>query len=220
MSRRVIIVVEGDTEEEFVKDSVAPFLFQRHGIFDVRPIKVATSPGYKGGIGGYGKFRNDVTRYLKQEHDIVVTSLLDFFRLPPSFPAFKDSLKISDFADRIVFLEDAIAKDISDQMFLPYLQKFEFEALLFTDITGFEYCGITKSQKQELQKILADYPNPEDINDRPETAPSKRLQKIIPNYNKVLFGNVIIQEHGFPKLLEKCPRFAAWIEKIAELALR
>jgi Domain of unknown function (DUF4276) len=103
--------------------------------------------------------------------------------------------------------------------FLPYIQKFEFEALLFTEITGFEYCGISLRQKMLLKSIMSTYPNPEDINNGPETAPSKRLQQIMPNYNKVLFGNVIIQEHGLQNILEVCPRFAAWVIRLAAMAV-
>ena len=64
MSKRIIIVVEGDTEEEFVKSSLQPY-FGKCGVHDVRGIKITTSPGHKGGIGSYGKFKRNVEIYLK-----------------------------------------------------------------------------------------------------------------------------------------------------------
>ncbi len=217
MSRRVIIVVEGETEEEFVKSSLHPYL-QGFDIYDVRGIKITTSPGFKGGIGSYGKFRNNVERYLKQEKDIVISSLLDFFRLPTSFPKYDEALKIPYPVQRVQFLEEAMKTDLEDHRYLPYIQLHEFEALLFTDLQGFEYSGFAKQQLQQIQAVIDIFPNPEDINNHPETAPSKRLKKIIPEYRKVLYGNVIIQENGFHQLLEKCPRFSNWIKTMVERA--
>ncbi len=213
MSRRIIIVVEGETEEEFVNSSIAPYL-SGFDIHDVRGIKITTSPGYKGGIGSYGKFKNNVERYLKQEKDIVVTSLIDFFRLPTSFPKYEEALKIPYSQKRVEFLEAAMKADIDYLRYLPYLQLHEFEALLFTDVRGFEYCGFESQQIQRVQGIMNEYPNPEDINNHPDTAPSKRLLKIIPKYEKVVFGNIIAQENGFHLMLEKCPRFKDWISKL------
>ncbi len=213
MSRRIIIVVEGDTEEEFVKSSIQPY-FQGFGIHDVRGIKIQTSPGHKGGIGSYGKFKRNVENYLKQEKDIVVSSLLDYFRLPTSFPKYDEALKIPSAYERVNFLENAIGEDINHHRFLPYLQLHEFEALLFTDLKGFEYCGFPVHQTQAIQAIIQDFETPEDIDNHPDTAPSKRLMEIIPSYNKVLFGNIIIQENGFHSLLEKCPRFSSWIKRL------
>lgn len=213
MSRRIIIVVEGDTEEEFVKSSLQPH-FQGFGIHDVRGIKIQTSPGHKGGIGNYGKFKRNVENYLKQEKDIVVSSLLDFFRLPTSFPKYEEALKIPYANERVSFLENAIGEDINHHRFIPYLQLHEFEALLFTHSKGFEYCGFSDQQRQAVQSIMDSFENPEEINNHPDTAPSKRLQKIVPGYNKVLHGNIIIQENGFHSLLEKCPRFSTWIKRL------
>ncbi len=219
MSKRIIIVVEGETEEEFVKSSIAPYL-RGFGIHDVRGVRPNTSPGHKGGIVSYGKFRNRVELFLKQEEDIVVSSLIDFFRLPVSFPKYEESLKIANSQDRVAFLENAIKADLPDPRFLPYIQLHEFEALLFTNIRGFDYCGFEARQLDGIQAIMKEFVNPEDINNHPETAPSKRLMKIIPKYDKVLFGNIIAQENGFEQILEKCPRFSEWVQYLKIAGLR
>ena len=108
--------------------------------------------------------------------------------------------------------------EISDARFIPYIQLHEFEALLFTDLRGFEYCGFESKQLQQLQAIIDEYATPEEINNHPETAPSKRLLKIIPKYNKLVFANIIAQENGFPSLLSKCPRFNEWVALLIEKA--
>ena len=65
---------------------------------------------------------------------------------------------------------------------------------------------------KEIEKIIQAYPNPEDINDNPNTAPSKRLIQNIKGYNKVIDGVSIIEEIGLPEILNKCSRFRNWIE--------
>lgn len=35
-------------------------------------------------------------------------------------------------------------------------------------------------------------------------------------YDKVTEGNLIAEDVGIAKMLEKCPRFKAWIEKLVE----
>ncbi|HHJ49322.1 MAG TPA: DUF4276 family protein, partial [Phaeodactylibacter sp.] len=46
------------------------------------------------------------------------------------------------------------------------------------------------------------------------TAPSKRLEKLLPGYKKVVHGNLIIKQGGISHLIKRCPRFAQWIEKL------
>ena len=47
--KRLFIIVEGQTEESFVKELLIPF-FSQHGIYDVRPILIQTSEDHKGGF--------------------------------------------------------------------------------------------------------------------------------------------------------------------------
>ena len=62
-----------------------------------------------------------------------------------------------------------------------------------------------------LKNVLLEYPNPEDINNHPDTAPSVRLKKHIPGYRKVDDGIGIIQAVGIDCILKRCPHFKAWI---------
>jgi hypothetical protein len=110
-------------------------------------------------------------------------------------------------------LEKAINDDINHDNFFPYVQKFEFEALLFSSNKGFEnYYG--RKIAKETAKIIEKYPNPEDINDNPNTSPSNRLKKIVPEYNKPNEGSILAMEIGIETILEKCPRFKNWVETI------
>ena len=68
----------------------------------------------------------------------------------------------------------------------------------------------------EIERIVNAHSNPEDINDNPKTAPSKRLLKLIKGYHKVVDGIMIIEENGIENVLKKCTRFNSWVEMLIE----
>ncbi len=130
--KRLFIVVEGQTEEEFVNELLSPYL-NTFEIYDVRATKIATSKGHKGGFVNYQHLKNDVTKLLKQSgKDVIVTTFVDFFRLPTNVPNFTTISKKFTKKNSVYEFEKAIAKDIDDHRFVPYIQMHEFEALLFS----------------------------------------------------------------------------------------
>lgn len=124
-------------------------------------------------------------------------------------------MRIADKQQQIQALEAAVDKVISVNRFFSYIQLHEFEALLFSSDKGFEYY-FPDDLAKETATTISSYDNPENINTSPEEAPSKRLLAIKPNYNKVLEGNLIALEIGIKSILEKCPKFAEWINRIVE----
>ena len=62
--------------------------------------------------------------------------------------------------------------------------------------------------------------SPEDINDNKNTAPSKRIQRIVPQYNKIADGTRVAKNIGLEKIRAACPRFGAWVAKMERLARR
>jgi hypothetical protein len=209
------ILVEGPTEREFIRNCMMPYLATQN-IWDVRPIGMETSPGHKGGDVRYARFKRDVEKLLRGKEEMIVTSLIDFYKLRSDFPKFEVAQKIADKIERVTFLEVACAEDIGDYRFVPYIQLHEFEALLFTKWDGFADIGLSELAQSEIRQILNDFPNPEMLNDGTLTAPSKRLERLFqPNkYNKPFYGNYIALENGFEAILEKCPRFKNWIERL------
>jgi len=209
--KRLIIIVEGQTEEEFVNQVLAPY-FRTKDILSVVPIKIATSNTSKGGFVNYQHLKNDVLKRIR-ETDVVISTFVDYFRIPTSIPDYLTCQSKSNVDERVTCLERAIATDINFPNFLPYIQKHEFEALLFSSSVGFEnlYDGDIIS---ETTSVIAEYQNPEDINSRPEFSPSKRLISIMGSKEKVFEGNMIALEVGINTMLEKCPRFNNWVEKL------
>ena len=211
--KRVYIVVEGQTEQEFVNSVISPYL-QEFGILSVTPVLVRTSRTGRGGMVSYSHLANTIRPLLmSKKSDYIVTTFIDFFRLPHDMPHYEDSMKKPDKIEQIQSLEAAINED--DRRFFSYIQLHEFEALLFSSNKGFEYY-FSEELAAKTASIISSYDTPEDINTSPEGAPSKRLLAIKSGYNKVLEGNLIALEIGIKSILEKCPRFAEWIKTIIE----
>lgn len=215
--RAIYIIAEGQTEEEFINEILRPYL-NRFEIYDVRAILMETSPGYKGGDVSYPRFKYNVELLLKQETDVIVTSLIDYYKLDTGFPNFNESIRIVDKLKRMEFLEGSIGNDIQNRRFLPYIQLHEFEGLLFSSDLGFDYLpGIPLPNISKLKTLVNQYDNPELINDGEETAPSKRLIKLIPGYQKTLHGPIIADEISIDVILRKCLRFNEWVKKLIDL---
>lgn len=213
--KRLYIVVEGQTEQDFVKNLIVPYL-QNFGIYSVTPVLIRTSRSGRGGMVNYQHLYNTIKMLLTSlQNDFMVTTFIDFFRLPDTMPNFVDCMQISDKHLCVEALEAAIDKSVNDVRFFSYIQLHEFEALLFSNNNGFEYY-FSDDIAKETALIISCYENPEDINSSPEGAPSKRLLAIKPDYNKVLEGNLIALEIGIKSILEKCPRFAEWVNRIVE----
>ncbi|ETR68333.1 MAG: hypothetical protein OMM_10637 [Candidatus Magnetoglobus multicellularis str. Araruama] len=131
---RLNIIVEGHTEERFVKEvlSVHLALFQVYAVAR----KVETSRHgkklFKGGMTTYAKLKNDFHRWMKHDNsnNVRFTSMFDLYGLPKDFPDFQTSVKMNDPYQKVETLENSFAKDIQDSRFIPYIQLHEYEALL------------------------------------------------------------------------------------------
>lgn len=216
--KRIFVIVEGKTEETFVNGILRQYFFTQE-IFNLIGILIQTSHGHKGGFVNYQHLKNDILKRLR-EPDVVVSTFIDFFRIPTSVPDYAEMLKAVDPNTKVDILEKGMARDINHPRFFPYVQKFEFEALLFSSNQGFlaMYSDIDPRIALNTQTIIDGYDNPEDINNHPNTAPSKRIQKILneyeEKYDKVIEGNLMAEEIGIHIILEKCPRFRSWVEKL------
>jgi len=212
--KRLYIVVEGQTEVEFVESLLVPY-FQQFGIYSVIPVIIHTSATGKGGLVNYAHLRNKVEDLLRTgSKEIVVTTMVDFFRCP-ELPCPEKWKNICNHKEQVAEMEKCIAEDINDSRFIPNIQLHEFEALLFSSNKGFEEY-FSKEEALKTQAIIDLFANPEDINSTPQGAPSKRLLSIKENYEKVVEGNLIAMEVGIIDILSKCTRFRAWIDKLIE----
>ena len=119
-----------------------------------------------------------------------------------------------------------MAKDLSEQMgarfdgrrFVPFLMMHEFEALLFSDCAKFSAAIGQPSAAGLLQDIRDRFPHPEEINDTPNGAPSKRISELLEGYRKPLMGLQGIQAIGLPAIRAQCPHFSSWISRLESIS--
>ena len=214
--KRLYIVVEGQTEQEFVNTLLRPWL-NGYGILDVTPVLIKTSKHGRGGHVNAEHLKNTINGLLceSNDRDLVVTTFVDFFRIPNNMPGYAEAMQLADSADQVAALEQGLADVIHDWRFVPYIQRHEFEALVFSSNAGFEkYCN--EEQSTKTAAIVDAFQNPEDINSSQETAPSNRLKALIPTYDKVIMGNLLALEIGMTIIIARCPRFAAWLQTLLQ----
>jgi hypothetical protein len=80
---RVIAVVEGPTEQRFIREVLAPWQSQ----FDVYIVaRIIGKNGHKGGVGEYARARIDILSVLKTSDDVICTTMFDYYAMPDSWP--------------------------------------------------------------------------------------------------------------------------------------
>ena len=218
---RVNVIVEGRTEQAFVQEVLAPFLLPAKVYLGAIILGV---PGHKGGRANYARVKKDVLRQLKSDRTAYCSTMLDYYGLGKDFPGKLLSASLSN-PDKVIHLERAMKKDIiaelpdlrADSRFLPYLQLHEYEGLLFSDPEAFAN-GIHQSHlTPQFQAIRQIFPTPEDIDERPDGAPSKRVIDLCPSYDKVLNGKQAASAVGIEAMRHECPHFRAWVESLGQL---
>ncbi len=215
---KVLILVEGSTEERFVKEILSVHINPDE--FSLIPTiittkRVLSGPDCKGGYATYQKIKQQLRRLLNDKSAVAVTTMIDYYALPNDFPEVQN-LNESDCIKRVNVIEKRFSEDINNPKFIPYLQLHEFEAILFSDpmkiINGFPG---KESVLEQLLNQLAGFSSPEHINlDNP---PSKRILSALPDYDKVISGTSIALEIGLEKIRKECSHFNEWIEKLESL---
>lgn len=220
---RLHFVVEGQTEETFVRDLLSPELAPR-GIFcDAHRITTGRRGGrvYRGGFLSFDHLRKDLELWMKQDaaQDSCFTSMVDLYRLPSDFPGINESRALRDPLKKAEFLEEQFKSSLNHERFFPYIQVHEFEALLFSDPPKFliAFPGLS-TELADLEAIRRAFPTPEHINEGNNTSPSKRICKLLPQYDKPLSGPLITKQIGLRKLRSECSHFNAWLERLESAA--
>jgi hypothetical protein len=161
---------------------------------------------------------------LRQEPGTAVTTMFDFYALPNSWPGRAEAAR-APHRKKAGIVETALKKDIVSELgasfdekrLCPYIQMHEFESLLFCDPSVI--CAVLRSPGSEecLRAIRDAFGSPEEINDNPETAPSKRLLRVFMGYRKRLHGLIATQRIGLEAMRNACPHFAQWVALLESL---
>ncbi|HCI14919.1 MAG TPA: hypothetical protein DFK12_13520 [Gallionellaceae bacterium] len=215
---RVYLLVEGQTEEAFVRELLVPH-YARFGLY-LTPIIVSTSPGYKGGVVSYAKIKPQIQRLCRQDAGAHVSTLFDLYALPQDFPGKTDVAYPANSTgqQKAVFLESQLAQDICQPNFIPNLMVHEFEALLFVLPDKFAEWVNSPAVVNRLRAHAQAHTTPEDINESPQTAPSKRILSAMPGYQKTFHGPLIACEIGLDAMRAACPHFQGWLQQLEALS--
>ncbi|MBV8047144.1 MAG: DUF4276 family protein [Paludibacterium sp.] len=101
--------------------------------------------------------------------------------------------------------------------FLPYVQQYEFEALLFAVPSQcVQWLQGTHQQHESMSQMVREAGSPEQVNDRPETSPSHRLKALFPGYDKKLHGPDVIEFAGLGEIRAQCARFHHWVSRLEQ----
>lgn len=212
--KRLIIVCEGPTEQEFCNNVLAPDLL-RHGIYIETPVIKHS----RGGIVSWKILKGQLINHL-YEAETVVSTLIDYYGIKErhEFPGWIEALGMEDKTDRLHFLFSKMKEELPEDLrnrFIPYIQLHEFEGLLFSNVDVFrDSFSDNEIDIEALMEAANSFDNPELINDSPLTAPSKRLEKAIAGYKKVLYGNYLAMDIGLATIRNKCPLFDGWVRKL------
>lgn len=225
------IIAEGSSEEVFVNDVLVKHFAAMNIFVSVRKIETGwdrmNNRPAKGGFGRipkYIKFRNDILNWIQSDRekaDTRYTTFVDLYAFPKDSesPYTQQIQNIVDPYQKITALEAAIGQDINHPTFIPYVQLHEFEALLLVEpdrlLTMYPdgQTGITG-----LKRDIG-HTNPEEINESPQTAPSKRIIQHLPDYEgqKAQVGPLVAEDIGLNLLRQKCPHFNEWINKLENI---
>ena len=217
---RLLVHVEGQTEETFVNEILRDHLVAK-GYHSVSA-RIVGNARQRGGIRPWVSVRTDIRNHLLEDPGCVATTMVDYYGLPQNWPGRASSRALGTVELKARCVQDEVTKDLSNEMgnrfnsdrFVPFVVMHEFEGLLFSDCAAFSQGIGRPNLEARLQEIRDRFATPEDINDSPNTAPSKRVENLVQGYQKPLFGVLAAREIGLDRIRAACPHFDGWINRL------
>ncbi len=225
MAARLHFIVEGQTEARFVNQVLAPHLAGLFILADARRVQTSHKGGvkYSGGVTNYELPKQDILQWMREDRgtDARFTTMFDLYGLPSEFEKRSDATRIVNPYEKVKAIEDTLKAEIDDWRFIPYIQLHEFEALILSD-PAYLSAQFPDNQNgiRQLVALVAQFESPEHIDEGPNSAPSKRIIREIPEYKgrKAVAGPVVAEKIGLPTLRQKCAHFAEWLSNLERLA--
>jgi hypothetical protein len=150
--------------------------------------------------------------------------MFDFYGMPKSWPGRRAAARLNHDA-KAVTVEAEIKQDIVDTLggklderrLIPYIQMYEYEALLFSRPSTISDVVRHPEIEENLQDIRDEFETPEQINDHPNCAPSKRIRKLFPYYQKTLHGVLAAERITVEVMRAECHHFNEWVTALEAL---
>lgn len=217
---RLLMLVEGQSEEIFVKHTLAPHLAQ-HGVFVESPIvlwtkRLPSGGGFRGGVSNWNQIRRNLLP-LTCDGDAWVSTLLDFYGLPEDFPGRREALSAGDPHGEVVALQERFAAELNHQRFIPFLALHELEAWLFSAPDVVEAHFGKAHLADQLQTVVQQAGAPELINHGEDTHPKARLHSLVGGYKETSDGPTLLEKIGITVIRAACPHFNGWLNRLETL---
>jgi hypothetical protein len=223
---RLLVHVEGETEESFVNEVLAPHLYAcGYESVGARLVGNARMRDRRGGIRPWPAVKRDIVRHLQEDGGAASATFVDYYALPATgagaWPG-RGMANAAPFAAKAGLVEQAILEDVAHSFgagfvsgrFLPYVVMHEFEGLLFSDPVALGR-GIGRPDLADhFLGIRSQFGSPEEINDSPTTAPSKRIVAVVPGYQKPLYGTLAALEIGLARMRAECSLLNGWVGRL------
>ena len=222
---RLLVHVEGQTEERFVNEVLAPHLLKvGYTNVSARLLGNARQRQHRGGVRRWSQVRTEILNHLREDRFILATTMVDYYGLPDTWPGRAIAKGQTTLSERVSSVQDALREDISKSLgddfdprrFVPYVVMHEFEGLLFSDPERFARSIGQSDLSSDFLAIRNAFSSPEEINDSPDTAPSKRVKAVYEGYQKPLMGVLAVEEIGLETIRLECPLFNRWIEELEQ----
>ena len=219
-----VVVGEGHTEESFIKGLIAPMLAEQAVYVTARLPR--TSRRARGGALATDRVLYHLPRILKERDDVYVSTFFDLYGLASDFPGVSGAKVVSDPIERARAIEAAFGAAVVEgaecrpERFLPHVQPYEFESLLFADVSAFASIRSTwRGCVAELRHVRESVATPEHINDGPMTHPSAQLGRTLnePGYDKRLDGPAVAALIGHERIRAECRHFGHWLGRLEAL---
>lgn len=223
MSQKTLIFsVEGQSEEFFVKGTLAPY-FQQSGIH-CRTIKLGEARSQR--TGGIKGIMDCVMELRKIRHNpsfrnVVITTMYDFADINWE----KEGL-LFEKGSSIQMKAEKAANLLKSQTgfpdrFIPYFQMHQFESLLFSNPAVIQ--EIFQGKETAIEKLIAVKHefgnNPEAINSN--NKPSYRIEEALDIATKSFKGKTLanlVGKIGLESLRSHCHHFNHWITQLEQIA--
>lgn len=167
--------------------------------------------------------------HLRGDAGSLATTMVDYYGLPKAgsgaWPG-RETASALPYPDNVEWIERALLEDVEQKMghgfnpsrFVPFVMIHEFEALLFSDCQGLAEAIGLEALATDFRGIRDAFANPEQIDDSPQTAPSKRIVGLVPGYEKPFMGVLASLQIGLEAMRRECPHFDGWLRQLEGVA--
>lgn len=218
---RVHVICEGQTEETFVNEVLQPALSPA-GVY-LFPALLGR-PGHKGGNVGFERALRDIRLRLLGDVEAHCTTFFDYYGINPAFPGRSEAQSHWPAEQKARLLCESFAARVHERLgdgaasrFIPYVQMYEFEGLLFSCPRRFSIGIGEPDLETSFTQVRQSFTTPEHINDSIHTAPSKRVSELCSAYQKPVHGVLAALEIGVDDFRLQCPIFDRWLAEIEAL---